>query len=99
MEPNAFMDLDTLKTLAGQVLAVGMVTQMVKASVPNLSTYLVRLTSISIAIVLHIILVWQSEMRASEYMLAILNGTLVAMLAQKGAEYLKGDKRNDGRPT
>lgn len=92
MEPSTFMTLETLKTLAGQVLAVGLFTQMLKASVPNLSTYLIRLASVVIAVTLQVVLIWQSEMRASAYALAVINGALVAASAMKAAEMIKGDK-------
>lgn len=97
MEPSTFMTLETLKTLAGQVLAVGLFTQMLKASVPNLSTYLIRLAAVVIAVTLQILLIWQSEMRASAYALAVINGALVAASAMKAAEMIKGD-RNGVKP-
>ena len=98
MEPDTFMTLETLKTLAGQVLAVGLFTQMLKASVPNLSTYLIRLASVVIAVTLQVVLIWQSEMRASAYALAVINGALVAASAMKAAEMIKGDKNGVKQP-
>ena len=91
-EPSVFLTLETLKTLAGQVMAVGMVTQVVKASFPILSTYLLRLSCVVTAIVLHLVLVWQSGMTISAYALASLNGVLIAMSAMKAAELVKGEK-------
>lgn len=90
MEPDTFLTLDTLRTLAGQVLAVGMITQAVKASVPGLATYWIRLVAIGAGIAVHGALVWTAGMGPGAYALALANGTLVAMAAMKAAELLKG---------
>lgn len=89
--PDTFLTLDTLRTLAGQVLVVGMITQAVKASVPWLATYWIRLVAIGAGIGLHVALVWTAGMGPGAYALALANGTLVAMAAMKAAELLKGE--------
>ena len=91
MEPGAFITLDTLKTLAGQVLAVGMVTQAVRSAAPTLSTYTLRLVCVTTAIALQGILSWHAGMGAPAYALAVLNGAMVALSAMKAAEFVKGD--------
>ena len=91
MEPSAFLTLDTLKTLAGQVLAVGMLTQAVKSAVPTLSTYLLRLVCVAAGIALQGVLSWHAGMGAPAYALATFNGMLVATSAMKLAELVKGD--------
>lgn len=91
MEPSTFLTLDTLKTLAGQLLAIGMVTQMVKATVPAISVYGLRAVAVGIGIALHAALVWHSGMDASAYVLAFVNGTLVAVAAMKAVELVKGN--------
>ena len=90
MEPSAFITLDTLKTLAGQVLAVGMLTQAVKSAVPTLSTYWLRLVCVTGGIALQGVLSWQAGMGAAAYALAAINGALVATSAMKMAELIKG---------
>lgn len=90
MEPAAFLDLATLKTLAGQVLAVGMVTQTVKSALPELATYWLRFTAVASGIGLHMVLVWQSGMGAEAYALALINGVLVSLSAMKATEMVKG---------
>jgi hypothetical protein len=90
--PTAFITIDALKTFAGQVVAVVMLTQVVKSSWPRISTYLLRSTAVTIAIGIHSALVWHSGLPISGYVLALLNGAAVAMAAMKGAELIKGEK-------
>lgn len=90
--PSTFMTLETLNTLAGQILAVGMITQVVKASVPRLDAYWLRCVAIVSGITIHMALVWNSGMDISYYVLAVANGTLVALAAMKAAEFVKGKK-------
>lgn len=94
--PDTFLTLDTLRTLAGQVLVVGMITQAVKASVPALATYWIRLVAIGAGVGLHGALVWTAGMGPGAYALALANGTLVAMAAMKAAELLKGEPAPTG---
>ena len=89
-EPTAFMTLETLKTLMGQVTAVVLATQAVKSAVPRLANYWIRLVAVMVGIGVQLGLGWQSEMPPSSWVLASLNGTLVAMVAMKSAEFLKG---------
>ena len=95
MEPSAFITLDTLKTLAGQVLAVGMLTQAVKSAVPTLSTYWLRLVCVAGGIALQGVLSWHAGMGAPAYALSAINGAMVALTAMKGAEFLK--QGDDGK--
>lgn len=89
-EPTAFMTLETLKTLMGQVTAVVLVTQAVKSAVPRLTNYWIRLVAVAVGIGVQLGLSWQSQMPPEAWVLASLNGTLVAMVAMKSAEFLKG---------
>jgi len=91
MEPTAFLTLEVLRSLAGQVMAVMMVTQVVKAAAPALSTYTLRLVCVVTGIVVHGVLVWQAGMAPAGYVLALANGALVAMSAMKAAELIKGE--------
>lgn len=88
-QPSTFMTLDTIRTLAGQVLVVGMVTQAVRAALPTLSTYWIRGAAIGVGVILHGALVWQAGMPVSAYVLALANGGFVALTAMKAVELLK----------
>lgn len=91
MEPSTFLTLDTLTTLAGQVLVVVMITQAVKSAVPTLTIYWLRLVAVVVGIALHGTLVWQAGMPMSAYVLALANGTLVALSGMKAVELVKGE--------
>lgn len=87
--PGAFLTVDALRTLVGQALAVGMVTQMVRAAVPAMSTYRLRLVCIGTAILLPLALSWGP---VATYVVLVMNGVLVGMTAMKTVETIKGDK-------
>lgn len=91
MEPDTFLTLDTLKTLAGQVLVVGMITQAAKAALPWMDTYWLRLVAVAAGVAVHGLLVWQAGMPPAAYVLALANGTMVSLAAMKGAELVKGE--------
>lgn len=88
-EPSTFLTMETLRTLAGQVLVVGMVTQVVRSAVPELSTYCLRAVAVAAGILLHGVLAWQAGMPVSSYVLAFANGAAVALTAMKAVELVK----------
>lgn len=89
--PSTFLTLETLRTLAGQVLVVVMLTQLVKATAPTIATYWLRTTAVVNGIVVHFAVVWTRDLPLSGYALAFANGVLVAMVAMKAAELVKGE--------
>ena len=93
MEPTSFITLDTLKTMAGQVLAVVMFTQMVKSTWPTLSTYDLRAIAVMVGIALHGALQWHAGLPLSGYALTLMNGIGVALAAMKAAELIKGEAK------
>lgn len=90
--PSTFLTLDTLKTLAGQVLVVIMLTQVVKSAWATINIYVLRLVAVVSGIAVHTVLVWTAGMPPSAYVLALANGALVGMTAMKAAELVKGEK-------
>ena len=93
---STFLTLDVLKTPLGQVTAVVLITQVVRASARSVSTYMLRLVAVATGIAIHAGLVWQASAGPSAYVLAIANGALVAVTAMKTAELIKGDRTNGG---
>lgn len=91
-EPTVFLTVEALNTIAGQTMVVGMVTQAVKSFVPTLTIYRIRAVAIVSGIAIHSGLVWKAGMDMDAYILALVNGILVAMSAMKMAEMIKGDK-------
>jgi hypothetical protein len=91
-EPTAFLSLETLRSLAGQVMVVMMVTQAVKSAAPRLNVYFLRMAAVLTGIAVHGALVWQAGMPPAAYLLALANGTLVALSAMKSSEMLKGER-------
>ena len=89
--PDTFLTIATLKSLAGQVGAVLLLTQVAKQAWPTLPTYYLRLIAVGTAIVIHGVLNWHAGMFADDYILSGLNGMLVALTAMKAAEFLKGN--------
>lgn len=90
--PATFLTIETLRTLAGQVLVVVMLTQAVKSAWSTVNIYVLRLVAVVSGIIVHAALAWSAGMPLSSYMLALANGALVGMTAMKAAELVKGEK-------
>lgn len=91
---DGFITIDQLKSFAGQLLVVTAIVQAIKASYPTISTYLLRLSAVLAAIGVNIAMAlylggggWLAT-----YLLAPLNGLLVALASMKSVELIKGDK-------
>lgn len=95
--PTAFITAETLRTLAGQVMAVIIVVRIVKAALPDASTYWLRASAILSGITVHELAVWQRGMPAIDYALAGVNGMLVALTAMKCVEMLRQTDEGDGK--
>lgn len=89
-EPAAFMTLEQLSSFSGQVMIVMMLTQAVKSAVPTILVYPLRLVAVVCGVALHGMLVWRADMPLVAYVLAFVNGLIVAMVAMKSAEMIKG---------
>lgn len=90
--PSEFFTLAELKGFAGQVMVVVMLTQVVKSAVPTLTIYWIRLVAICTGVGLQVGLAAILGGGWASYLLAPINGALVAFSAMKAAEFLKGSK-------
>ena len=87
---GTFVTLSTLKTLAGQVGVVLVVTQGFKMLTPESIDVWNRCVAIIIGIAIQLLLVAADGSDPTHYFLAFVNGLLVALTAMKGAEMIKG---------
>ena len=87
---GTFVTLDTLKTLAGQVGVVLVVTQGFKMLTPESVDIWNRCVAIGVGITIQLLLVATNGSDPAHYFLASVNGLLVALTAMKGAEMIKG---------
>lgn len=99
MDPNAFVTFDQLKTFMGQLAAVLIVGQALRAAMPTITTYALRLTVIGSATFLNIIIGLLDAALVGGlgwvdlgmiFLMAPLNGLIVALAAMKAAEFVKG---------
>ena len=91
---DGFMTFDQLKTFAGQLLVVTAIAQALKSSYPTISTYLLRLAVVLAAIGVNVAVAVSVGAGGwlSTYLLAPINGLMVALAAMKASELIKGDK-------
>ena len=89
---NGFITFDQLKTFAGQLFAVTAIGQVVKSSYPAISTYLLRAVVLAAAIGVNVgvALSLGAGGWLSTYLMAPLNGLMVALAAMKASELIKG---------
>lgn len=89
-----FITVDQLKTFPGQLLAVLFLVQAVKATVPKIPTYWLRLASVvaAIGVNLSVSVYMGAGGWLATYLMAPLNGLVVALAAMKSSELIKGDQ-------
>ncbi len=88
---DQFFTVETLTTLGGQVLAIGIVTQVVKMllaiPLPEVPNWITQLVAVSCGVALQLVFA-PGGWGAAPVFAKVLNGLLVAMTAMKGAEFV-----------
>ena len=97
---DGFITFEQLRTFAGQLLVVTMIAQAIKSSYPAISTYLLRLSVILAAMGVNVAVAISmgATLWISTYLLAPVNGLMVALAAMKAAELIKGEKNGEPAP-
>ena len=96
---EGFITFDQLKTFAGQLFVVTAIGQTIKSAYPAISTYLLRAAVVVAAIGVNVGVAVSlgGSGWLSTYLLAPINGLMVALAAMQAAQLIKGDK-NDSPP-
>lgn len=93
LEFTTFLTLETLKTFAGQVLAVVIFTQLLKEIKREWFEAYLRHVALAVALWIQGVMLYSNGgFGLLSISLAVLNGTIIALVAMKGAEMVKGGK-------